>query len=83
MSLNKYNFANTRELDKLETKNKSHSELTLGGYRELLTGLEVLNQKLDIASTMHESSNEVVFLSCTNCDQENFAGDIAEELLKG
>lgn len=47
MSLNEYNFANTRGLDKLETKNESHSELTLGGYEELLTRMEVLNQKLD------------------------------------
>lgn len=29
MSLNEYNFANTKGLDGLETKNRSHSELTL------------------------------------------------------
>lgn len=31
MSLDKYIFENTEGLDKLERKNKSHSELTLGG----------------------------------------------------
>lgn len=62
MSLNEYNFANTRVLNKLEIKNKYHSELTLGGYEELLTKLEILNQKLDIESITHESSNEVVEL---------------------
>ena len=42
MSLNEYSFANTRGLNTLETKTNSHSELTLGGYEELLTKLEVL-----------------------------------------
>lgn len=83
MGLNEYNFTNTRGLDKLETKNKSHSKLTFGRCGELLTRLEVLNQQLDIASTTHESSNEVVFLLCTNCGQEHFASGCAEELLRG
>lgn len=30
MSLNEYNFANTRGVKKVETKNISHNELTLG-----------------------------------------------------
>lgn len=43
MSLNEYNFANTRGFKNVETKNKSHIELTLEGYEKLLTKLEVLN----------------------------------------
>lgn len=83
ISINEYDFSNTRGLDKLETKNKSHSELTLWGYEELLTRLEVLNQKLDIVSLSQEPSNGVVFLLCTNYGQEYFAGDCTKELLMG
>lgn len=83
MSLNECNFANSRVFNRVETKNRSQSELTLGGYKELLTKLEVLNQKLNIASTTQESSNEVVFLLCANCGEEHFVGDCAEEQLRG
>lgn len=51
MSLNEYKFANTRGLKHLETKSISHSNLTLGGYEELLKKLELLNQKLNVPST--------------------------------
>lgn len=81
MSLNEYNFANTKGLNMLETKNKSHSELTLGGYEKLLTKLEVSNQKLDTTGTTQEFSNEVILVLCTNCGQENFVGDYIEDLL--
>lgn len=67
MTLNEYNFSNTRGLNTLETKNISHSESTLGGYEKLLTKLEVLNQKLDTTGTVHESSNEVIFVLYTDC----------------
>lgn len=32
ISLNEYNFANTRGLNMLETKNNYHGEFNLGGY---------------------------------------------------
>lgn len=79
MSLNEYNFVNTKGFKKVETKNRSHSKLTLGGYEELLTKLEVLNQKLYVVSTTQESSNEVVFVLCANYGEEYFAGDYAKE----
>lgn len=61
MSLNEYKFSNTRGFKNVETKYKSHREMTLGGCEELLTKLEVLNQKLNVASTTQEFVNEVVF----------------------
>lgn len=39
MSPNEYNFANTRGLKYAETKNRSHSELTLVDYKEILKNL--------------------------------------------
>lgn len=75
MSLNEYNFANTSGIESVVTKNNSHSKLTLRGYEELLTKLEVLNQKLNGAKKMPESLNKVMFGLCTNCGKENFAGN--------
>lgn len=37
--------------------------------------MEVLNQKLNVASTTHESSNDVVFLLCANYEEEHFVGN--------
>lgn len=83
MSLNEYNFANTRGLNTLETKNKFHIELTLGGYEKILTKLEVLNPKSDTSCTTQESPNNVIFVLCTDCEEERFVGDCIEDLLRG
>lgn len=83
MSLNEYNFENTRGFENVETKSRSHNELTLGGYKELLKKLELLNQKLNVESTTQESLNEVVFLLCSNCGEEHFAGNYVKEQLVG
>lgn len=69
--------------NRLEINNIVHIDLTLEGYEELLTKLEVLNQKLNIASTTLEYSNEVVFLLCANYGEKHFAGDCVEEQLRG
>lgn len=67
----------------METNSRSHSELTLEGYEEIFTKLEVLNQKLNVVSTTHNSLNEVVFVLCTNHEEEHFVGNYANKQLMG
>lgn len=42
-----------------------------------------LNQKLNVESATHESSNEVVFVLCDNCGEDHFVGDCVKEQLMG
>lgn len=50
INMNEYNFVNGRGLKNVETNNRSHSDLALEGYEDLLTKFEVLIQKLNVAS---------------------------------
>lgn len=65
----------------MKTKRVSHNKLNLGGYEELLKKLELLNQKLNVVSTTHESLSEEVFLLCANYGEEHFTGNYAKEQL--
>lgn len=83
MSQNEYNFTNKRVIKNVETKRRTHIELMLEGYEELLKKLELLNQKLNVTRTTQESSNEVVFLLFSNCGEEYFVDSYVKEKLIG